>query len=107
MTFGQRLGMLRKERGYTQKTFAQELSVTERCIRAYENETRHPDYFGLIALADYFNVSLDYLVGRSDRRAAFMAARGRPPGSPLRRYVLGRVPCWMYPCRWGLTLGLV
>ena len=60
--------LLRKERGYTQKTFAQELSVTERCIRAYENETRHPDYFGLIALADYFNVSLDYLVGRSDRR---------------------------------------
>lgn len=58
MTFGQRLGMLRKERGYTQKTFAQELSVTERCIRAYENEMRHPDYFGLIALADYFNVSL-------------------------------------------------
>ena len=87
MTFGQRLGMLRKERGYTQKTFAQELSVTERCIRAYENETRHPDYFGLIALADYFNVSLDYLV--------------------VRRYVLGRVPCWMYPCRWGLTLGPV
>ena len=83
MTFGQRLGMLRKERGYTQKTFAQELSVTERCIRAYENETRHPDYFGLIALADYFNVS------------------------PLRRYVLGRAACWMYPCRWGLTLGLV
>ena len=91
--------MLRKERGYTQKTFAQELSVTERCIRAYENETRHPDYFGLIALADYFNVSLDYLVGRS--------ARGRPQGSPLRRYVLGRAACWMYPCRWGLTLGLV
>ena len=30
--------------------------------------TSHPDYFGLIALADYFNVSLDYLVGRSDRR---------------------------------------
>ena len=58
MTFRQRLGMLRKERGYTQKTFAQELSVTERCIRAYENETRHPDYFGLIALADYFDVSL-------------------------------------------------
>ncbi len=92
--------MLRKERGYTQKTFAQELSVTERCIRAYENETRHPDYFGLIALADYFNVSLTIW---SDARppgaqpvAAFMAARGRPQGSPLRRYVLGRVPCWMY-----------
>ena len=68
MTFGQRLGMLRKERGYTQKTFAQELSVTERCIRAYENETRHPGCFGLTALADDFDVSLDDLVGRSDRR---------------------------------------
>ena len=78
MTFRQRLGMLRKERGYTQKTFAQELSVTERCIRAYENEMRHPDYFGLIALADYFNVSLDYLVGRSDRRE-------RNPGDPQGR----------------------
>ena len=58
MTFRQRLGMLRKERGYTQKTFAQELSVTERCIRAYENETRHPDYFGLIALAVIVIVTL-------------------------------------------------
>lgn len=69
MAFGQRLSELRKERGYTQKAFAQELNVTERCIRAYENETRHPDYNGLLALADYFDVSLDYLVGRSDHRA--------------------------------------
>ena len=69
MTFGERLSMLRKERGYTQKTFAQELDVSERCIRAYENGTRHPDFQGLIALADYFDVSLDYLVGRSDHRA--------------------------------------
>lgn len=68
MIFGQRLSELRKERGYTQKTFAQELGVTERCIRAYENGTRHPDFNGLITLADYFDVSLDYLVGRSDRR---------------------------------------
>ena len=68
MTFRQRLGMLRKERGYTQKTFAQELSVTERCIRAYDAGKPRPDFDGLIALADYFNVSLDYLVGRSDRR---------------------------------------
>ena len=83
MTFGQRLGMLRKERGYTQKTFAQELSVTERCIRAYENETRHPDYFGLIALADYFNVSLDYLVGRSDRRERNPWATTRVAPTPL------------------------
>ena len=68
MTFGQRLSELRKEKGYTQKLFSQELGVTERCVRAYENETRHPDFNGLLALADYFEVSLDYLVGRSDHR---------------------------------------
>lgn len=68
MNFGQRLSILRKEKGYTQKTFAQELGITERSIRAYENGTRRPDFNGLIALADYFNVSLDYLVGRSDHR---------------------------------------
>ena len=62
MNFGQRLSALRKEKGYTQKSFAQELGVTERSIRAYENGTRHPDFNGLLALADYFNVSLDYLV---------------------------------------------
>ena len=68
MNFGQRLSALRKEKGYTQKGFAQELGVTERSIRAYENGTRHPDFNGLLALADYFNVSLDYLGGRSDHR---------------------------------------
>ena len=69
MTFGQRLSELRREKKFTQKVFAQELSVSERCIRAYENGTRHPDFDGLLALADYFDVSLDYLVGRSDHRA--------------------------------------
>ena len=68
MTFGQRLSTLRKAQGYTQKAFAEKMNVSERCIRAYENETRHPDYNGLLALADYFDVSLDYLVGRSDHR---------------------------------------
>ena len=63
----------------------------------YEAGKNRPDFDGLIALADYFDVSLDYLVGRSDagsatRRGGFMAARGRPQGSPLRRYALGRVP---------------
>ena len=37
MNFGQRLSALRKEKGYTQKSFAQELGVTELSIRAYEN----------------------------------------------------------------------
>ena len=38
------------------------------CHNNYEAGKNRPDFDGLIALADYFDVSLDYLVGRSDRR---------------------------------------
>ena len=68
MDFGKRLSILRKERNLTQKQLAVELNVTERSVRAYENGDRHPDFVGLLYLADYFNVSLDYLVGRSEIR---------------------------------------
>ena len=43
------------------------MSREERKIATFEGKNR-PDFDGLIALADYFDVSLDYLVGRSDRR---------------------------------------
>ena len=54
------------------------------------------------AIGDALNVSRWAV---HNYEAALVAARGRPQGSPLRRYVLGRVPCWMYPWRWGLTPG--
>ena len=43
-------------------------SVSRWAVHNYEAGKNHPDFNGLIALADYFNVSLDYLVGRSDHR---------------------------------------
>ena len=50
MTFGQRLSELRREKKFTQKVFAQELNVSERCVRAYENGTRHPDFVANVKL---------------------------------------------------------
>ena len=44
------------------------LGVTRWSVHNYETGKNRPDYDGLLALADYFDVSLDYLVGRSDRR---------------------------------------
>lgn len=43
-----------------------DLGIPQNSISRFETETRRPDYYTLIQLADYFNVSIDYLVGRSD-----------------------------------------
>jgi len=52
----------------TQKQAAEHFGVSERHWRSYEGGTKTPTFDGLIALADYFDVLLDYLVGRSDAR---------------------------------------
>ena len=66
MTFSERLVQLRKEKNISQKQLANELNLSEVGIQNYEGERRKPAYDVLIALADYLDVSLDYLVGRSD-----------------------------------------
>lgn len=55
---------LRKKRKQTQQEVADYLGVTRQCYNRYENEARECDYQALITLADYFNVSVDYLLGR-------------------------------------------
>ena len=57
---------LRKSRNITQKQLASGIGASERGIQQYELGERKPTYNMLIALADYFDVSLDYLVGHSD-----------------------------------------
>ena len=42
------------------------IECTERHYQEYEYDKSHPNYCGLIALANYFDVSLDYLAGRGD-----------------------------------------
>lgn len=64
--FGEHLKNLRKSKGLTQKQLAEKLNVSERGIQNYELGERKPTYDILIAIADFFDVSLDYLVGRSD-----------------------------------------
>lgn len=68
MDFSGQLLALRKQRGLTQKQLAADVGLSELAIQNYESGRRKPAFDALIALADYFDVSLDYLVGRSDRR---------------------------------------
>ena len=65
-TFTNKLKSLRKEKGVTQKQVAQGLEMKEEQYRIYENGRSLPGFENLIKLANYFNVSLDYLVGRTD-----------------------------------------
>ena len=64
--FATQLKTIRKSKGVTQKQLAQAVGASERGIQSYEIGERKPAFDQLLALADYFDVSLDYLVGRSD-----------------------------------------
>ena len=57
---------VRTEKGFTQKQTAEALGITEQAYQRYEYGKVVPSALVLIALADYFDVSIDYLVGRSD-----------------------------------------
>ena len=61
-----RLVELRTANNLTQKQLALDLNLSETAIQNYEGQRRKPTFDILIALADYFDVSIDYLVGRTD-----------------------------------------
>ena len=66
--FAERLKQLRDERGVSQAKVATVLGVSRFAVYSYEKEKAFPTAEGLVALADYFDVTLDYLLGRSDIR---------------------------------------
>ncbi len=66
MEFSARLKELRKLHKATQVFLSKELGMTERQYQRLESGDSKPMYENLIALADFFDVSLDYLCGRSD-----------------------------------------
>lgn len=59
-----RLRELRKKRGLTQRQMADILKITERSYQRYEGGERVPELDILCAIADFFGVSVDYLLGR-------------------------------------------
>ncbi len=61
-----RLKELRKERRINQQKLAMELNMTQANISRYELGMSEPDFSVLIKIADYFEVSIDYLIGRTD-----------------------------------------
>lgn len=64
--FGNRLKALRKSLNYTQKELGEKLNISARVVGYYEANERFPDKYTLNRIADLFNVSTDYLLGRTD-----------------------------------------
>ncbi len=65
-TFHENLKALRLEKNVSRKELAALLTVSERLISYWENGDRECNFDMLIKIADYFEVTLDYLLGRTD-----------------------------------------
>ena len=63
--FSVNLKKLRMSRGMTQGDMAKVLNISRSCVANYESEKRQPDQAMIRRIADYFDVSIDFLLGRS------------------------------------------
>ena len=65
---GTRIKLLREELGLKQEDLAKKLSVSPSAIGMYERNLREPNNELILKIANFFNVSVDYLLGKSDIR---------------------------------------
>lgn len=98
--FSSRIKQLRTERGITQEQLASMLKVSRSTIGMYESGKREPDFETSEAIADIFNVDMDFLMGRSDveRKHPVTPATIIPPGfQPIPELdtvpIVGRIAC--------------
>ena len=61
-----RMKEIRKAKGISQLKMAMDLHMAQNTISRYETGEREPGIADLIRIADYFRVSVDYLLGRTD-----------------------------------------
>ncbi|PZE20484.1 helix-turn-helix domain-containing protein [Paenibacillus xerothermodurans] len=66
MKYGERIALLREKHSLTQDELSAKLGITRASLSHYENNRREPDYKTIVNIANFFNVSIDYLMGRTD-----------------------------------------
>ena len=64
-TCGDKIALLREKRGLTQEDLANKIGISRASLPHYEKNRREPDYATMTKLADFFHVSVDYLLGRT------------------------------------------
>ena len=88
---GLRLQRIRKQNGVSQEELAKKLHVQRQTISSYERGVSTPDIYILIAMADYFEVSVDELVGRNRKKKSLWSWRKRLKKHRKRTYRQPRV----------------
>lgn len=83
MEFGDRLKELREESRLTRGDLSDRLKVSYSTVSKYETNVRFPDKETLVFLADFFNVSLDYLLCRTSIRETAEKLQDRSKIQPL------------------------
>ena len=91
--FSRTLSLLRQERGVSQRTAAGELGISQALLSHYENGIREPGLAFVVRACDYYNVSADYILGRTLSKEGNMLTEqdilnAAEPGSDLRGSVL-------------------
>lgn len=83
-TFGERLRLLRNNKELSQQDFAKQIGLSKSSVNMYERNDREPNLETLEKIADYFNVDLDYLLGKSDfpNKYAWLASVSEAPEEP-------------------------
>lgn len=76
MKYGDVLRKLRTERGLSQKELTDRLIINRSTYARYETSSTQPDFETLSKLADFYNVSVDYLLGRTNNRDALHTQAG-------------------------------
>lgn len=66
--FSMLLSQLRREKGFSQRQAASDLGVSQALLSHYENGAREPKIEFIIRVSDYYNVSTDFILGRSSDR---------------------------------------
>ena len=72
MNFNEILKELRKAKGLSQMELAERLNVSKSLVGLYETGARKPSYEALEDIADFFNVDIDYLMGREDKSTYYL-----------------------------------
>ncbi len=77
MAFGENLEMIRKQKKVSQTKLGKVLGLTQQMISSYEKNMSSPNIDVLIKIANYFNVSVDYLLGHTTSPSTYENAEGR------------------------------
>jgi transcriptional regulator with XRE-family HTH domain len=67
LKYGDRIAHLREKRSLTQEELSNKIGISRAALSHYETSRREPDYETINKIANFFNVTIDYLLGRTDQ----------------------------------------